>query len=90
MNGAVQSEDLDVRTLDTSLILGDSLAIGPVSPTMISPNYIRYDSTAFSKIKYMYSIDRPKSNNKSMSPFNLATCARPNILDLQPYRCARE
>lgn len=24
------------------------------------------------------------------SPFNLATCARPNILKLQPYRCARE
>jgi len=25
-----------------------------------------------------------------MSPFNLETCARPNILALQPYRCARE
>lgn len=25
-----------------------------------------------------------------MSPFNLATCARPNILKLQPYRCARD
>ena len=24
------------------------------------------------------------------SPFNLSTCARPNILALQPYRCARE
>ncbi|PYH92679.1 histidinol-phosphate aminotransferase [Aspergillus ellipticus CBS 707.79] len=24
------------------------------------------------------------------SPFNLATCARPNILKLQPYRCARD
>lgn len=24
------------------------------------------------------------------SPFNLATCVRPNILVLQPYRCARE
>jgi hypothetical protein len=24
------------------------------------------------------------------SPFNLQTCARPNILQLQPYRCARE
>ncbi|CAG8923959.1 unnamed protein product [Penicillium salamii] len=24
------------------------------------------------------------------SPFNLATCARPNILALQPYRCARD
>ena len=23
-------------------------------------------------------------------PFNLATCVRPNILALQPYRCARE
>lgn len=26
----------------------------------------------------------------SRSPFNLATCARPNILALQPYRCARD
>ncbi|KAJ6094040.1 hypothetical protein N7467_002885 [Penicillium canescens] len=26
----------------------------------------------------------------STSPFNLATCARPNILQLQPYRCARD
>ncbi|CAI7632272.1 unnamed protein product [Penicillium viridicatum] len=26
----------------------------------------------------------------SKSPFNLATCARPNILALQPYRCARD
>ncbi|OTA08615.1 Histidinol-phosphate/aromatic aminotransferase and cobyric acid decarboxylase [Trichoderma parareesei] len=25
-----------------------------------------------------------------MSPFNLETCARPNILALQPYRCARD
>lgn len=25
-----------------------------------------------------------------MSPFNLQTCARPNILALQPYRCARD
>ncbi|KAL8382615.1 hypothetical protein RB595_006410 [Gaeumannomyces hyphopodioides] len=25
-----------------------------------------------------------------MSPFNLQTCARPNILELQPYRCARD
>ncbi|UNI21854.1 Histidinol-phosphate transaminase [Purpureocillium takamizusanense] len=25
-----------------------------------------------------------------MSPFNLDTCARPNILALQPYRCARD
>ncbi|EEU40413.1 uncharacterized protein NECHADRAFT_66637 [Fusarium vanettenii 77-13-4] len=25
-----------------------------------------------------------------MSPFNLEACARPNILALQPYRCARE
>lgn len=25
-----------------------------------------------------------------MSPFNIETCARPNILALQPYRCARE
>ncbi|KAL7921202.1 histidinol-phosphate aminotransferase [Trichoderma austrokoningii] len=25
-----------------------------------------------------------------MSPFNLETCARPNILTLQPYRCARD
>ncbi|KAG6366644.1 hypothetical protein INS49_000823 [Diaporthe citri] len=25
-----------------------------------------------------------------MSPFNLETCARPNILRLQPYRCARD
>ncbi|KAF9773765.1 hypothetical protein IL306_008368 [Fusarium sp. DS 682] len=25
-----------------------------------------------------------------MAPFNLETCARPNILALQPYRCARE
>jgi histidinol-phosphate aminotransferase len=25
-----------------------------------------------------------------MSPFNLETCARPNILSLQPYRCARD
>jgi histidinol-phosphate aminotransferase len=24
------------------------------------------------------------------SAFNLSTCARPNILALQPYRCARE
>lgn len=24
------------------------------------------------------------------SPFNLASCARPNILKLQPYRCARD
>lgn len=24
------------------------------------------------------------------SPFNIATCARPNILKLQPYRCARD
>lgn len=27
---------------------------------------------------------------KGVSPFNLATCVRPNILALQPYRCARE
>jgi hypothetical protein len=26
----------------------------------------------------------------AMSPFNLETCARPNILALEPYRCARE
>jgi len=26
----------------------------------------------------------------SRSPFNLAKCARPNILALQPYRCARD
>lgn len=25
-----------------------------------------------------------------MAPFNLSTCARPNILKLQPYRCARD
>jgi len=25
-----------------------------------------------------------------MAPFNLSTCARPNILQLQPYRCARD
>ncbi|KAK4248142.1 histidinol-phosphate aminotransferase [Corynascus novoguineensis] len=25
-----------------------------------------------------------------MSPFNLETCARPNILTLEPYRCARD
>lgn len=25
-----------------------------------------------------------------MSPFNLQTCARKNILALEPYRCARE
>ncbi|KAF4126849.1 histidinol-phosphate aminotransferase [Geosmithia morbida] len=25
-----------------------------------------------------------------MSPFNIETCARPNILTLQPYRCARD
>lgn len=25
-----------------------------------------------------------------MSPFNLETCARPNIFKLQPYRCARD
>lgn len=25
-----------------------------------------------------------------MAPFNIETCARPNILALQPYRCARE
>ncbi|KAI9847624.1 MAG: histidinol-phosphate transaminase [Sclerophora amabilis] len=25
-----------------------------------------------------------------MSPFNLETCVRPNILSLQPYRCARD
>ncbi|TPX18903.1 uncharacterized protein E0L32_011381 [Thyridium curvatum] len=25
-----------------------------------------------------------------MSPFNLQTCARPNILTLEPYRCARD
>lgn len=25
-----------------------------------------------------------------MGPFNLSTCARPNILKLQPYRCARD
>lgn len=25
-----------------------------------------------------------------MSPFNIETCARPNILALQPYRCARD
>lgn len=24
------------------------------------------------------------------SPFDLSKCARPNILKLQPYRCARE
>lgn len=27
---------------------------------------------------------------RQTSPFNLSTCARPNILALQPYRCARE
>jgi hypothetical protein len=32
---------------------------------------------------------RPKMSAKK-SPFNLQTCARPNILQLQPYRCARE
>lgn len=25
-----------------------------------------------------------------MTAFNLETCARPNILALEPYRCARE
>jgi hypothetical protein len=25
-----------------------------------------------------------------MGAFNLETCARPNILALEPYRCARE
>ena len=29
-------------------------------------------------------------NLPTMSPFNLQTCARPNILALEPYRCARE
>ena len=24
------------------------------------------------------------------SPFDLSTCARPNIIALQPYRCARD
>ncbi|KAF4621641.1 hypothetical protein G7Y89_g14508 [Cudoniella acicularis] len=28
--------------------------------------------------------------NGSKSPFDLQTCARPNILELQPYRCARD
>ncbi|KAI4144242.1 MAG: hypothetical protein LQ340_006730, partial [Diploschistes diacapsis] len=27
---------------------------------------------------------------KRKSAFNLETCARPNILKLQPYRCARD
>lgn len=27
---------------------------------------------------------------RQTSPFNLSTCARPNILALQAYRCARE
>lgn len=35
----------------------------------------------------------PSSNQQEQQPskkFNLATCARPNILALQPYRCARD
>jgi hypothetical protein len=31
-----------------------------------------------------------KNMAPSKSPFDLQTCARPNILKLQPYRCARE
>lgn len=31
-----------------------------------------------------------KSTSVAMPPFNLATCARPNILALEPYRCARD
>jgi histidinol-phosphate aminotransferase len=31
-----------------------------------------------------------RSFKPPMAPFNLETCARPNILALQPYRCARE
>lgn len=27
---------------------------------------------------------------KTASPFDLSTCARPNILALEPYRCARD
>lgn len=27
---------------------------------------------------------------KLASPFDLSTCARPNILALEPYRCARD
>lgn len=27
---------------------------------------------------------------RQTSPFSLSTCARPNILALRPYRCARE
>lgn len=29
-------------------------------------------------------------NMSRKSPFDLSKCARPNILKLQPYRCARE
>ncbi|KAG6007551.1 hypothetical protein E4U21_005852 [Claviceps maximensis] len=31
-----------------------------------------------------------RRHSPAMSPFNLETCARPNILALQPYRCARD
>lgn len=29
-------------------------------------------------------------NSPTMSAFDITTCARPNILVLEPYRCARE
>ncbi|KAK6705873.1 hypothetical protein SNK05_009749 [Fusarium graminearum] len=31
-----------------------------------------------------------RSIRRPMAPFNLETCARPNILALEPYRCARD
>lgn len=34
--------------------------------------------------------DRCRQKPGKMSPFNIETCARPNILSLVPYRCARE
>jgi len=30
------------------------------------------------------------TSRKARNAFNLQTCARPNILALQPYRCARD
>ena len=34
--------------------------------------------------------DMGSTNGGFKSPFDITTCARPNILKLQPYRCARE
>lgn len=48
-----------------------------------------YDSIDSNYRWYHHTYSQVTMSRRS-SPFNLETCARPNILKLKPYRCARE